>query len=285
MQLSPYPDDIEVMRTLNITKLKGLKKSIEAIDRVPVIDTHTVGVLYVAPGQKDASTILINQHGSPAYTRFLQGLGRLVQIRGQQDVYTGGLDADIDGEYAIAWWDDIEQLVYHVTTLMPNETAAGDDTILNKRAHVGNDHVKVVWNDSGLPYDFETIPGQFNSVNIIIEPHSLGTIAAYSDDGHENEYFKLTMQRQENMPDFGPIADFKIVSAVNLPLFVRRICFLADWFCKVYSATEVDKVNPEFVTNWRYRLQSIKRIKERSASLIPEPPATIADTYDFTRMY
>jgi tuberous sclerosis 2 len=285
LQLSPYPDNIDVMRSLNITNLRGLKRSMEAIDRVPVIDLHAVGVLYVAPEQKDAKEILSNQHGSPAYTRFLQRLGRLVKIRGQQDVYFGGLDPDENGEFTVAWWDDIEQMVFHVTTMMPNKTLQGDDAILNKESHVGNDHVKVVWNDSGMPYEFTTIPGQFNSVNIIIEPHSFGTIAAYSDDGHENEYFKISMQRQENMPDFGPIGDYKIVSAVNLPLYVRRVSFIADWFCKVYSATEVDKENPEFITNWRYRLQCIKRIKERAAVLIPESPATLAESYNFTRLY
>ena len=85
------------------TKLPAFARN---LDRMPVIDTHKVGIMYVAPGQSRETDILRNSHGSPAYTRFLEGLGRLINLRGQLDVYGGGLDPDEDGEYAYAWWDD-----------------------------------------------------------------------------------------------------------------------------------------------------------------------------------
>ena len=228
---------------------------------MPVIDTHKVGILYVAPGQHDEREILGNEHGSPAYTRFLEGLGRLINLRGQLDVYAGGLDPDEDGEYAYAWWDDIGQILYHTATLMPSHPSDYDSDFTNKKRHIGNDYVRIVWNDSGTRYRFDTLSTQFQFVNIVIEPHSRGAIAAYSHNRHENEYFKLSVQRAPGMSDFTPIGEFKLISAENLPLLVRQLSLLADWFVQVYQQTKGDTERLEVTTNWRARLQHIKRLR------------------------
>lgn len=244
-----------------------LPSFVRSLDRMPVIDTHKVGILYVAPGQSDEKDILGNTHGSPAYTRFLEGLGRLINLRGQVDVYAGGLDPDEDGEYAYAWWDDIGQILYHTATLMPS---GDEDDYTNKKRHIGNDYVRIVWNDSGSPYRFDTLSTQFQFVNIVIEPHSRGAIAAFSHNMHENEYFKLTVQRAAGMPEFTPIGEFKLISAENLPLLVRQLSLLADWFVTVHQQTKGDTEKLEMTTNWRARLQQIKRFKVQmgfSASL------------------
>lgn len=201
--------------------------------------------------------ILGNSHGSPAYTRFLEGIGRLIKIKGQRDVYTGGLVPDEDGEYAYAWWDDIGQLLYHTATLMPNHA----DSVNNKKRHIGNDLVRIVWNDSGHPYRFDTIATEFQFVNIVIEPHSHGTIAAYSNNLHENEYFRLSIHRVEGMMEFTPIGDFKIVSASSLPQLVRQLSLVADWYACIFKDTKTEERN-EFVTNWRERLRIIKNLAE-----------------------
>ena len=46
-------------------------------------------------------------------------------------------------------------VVYHVATLMPTHTA--DPHCSNKKLHIGNDFVTVVYNDSTQPYSFGTI--------------------------------------------------------------------------------------------------------------------------------
>ncbi|KAK7064850.1 Rap-GAP domain-containing protein [Favolaschia claudopus] len=250
----------------------GLSKFFSTLDRIPVIDTHKVGIMYVAPGQTTEQEILSNTHGSPAYTRFLEGIGRLINLRGQVDVYAGGLDPDEDGEYAYAWWDDIGQILYHTATMMPCN--AHDPQFTNKKRHIGNDFVRIVWNDSGKPYRFDTLNTQFQFVNIVIEPHSLGAIAAFSNNLHENEYFKLTVQRAPDMPDFAPVGHFKLISAKNLPLLVRQLSLLADWFASVFSQTQRDTERQEITTNWHSRLQAIRRFLsqiEASAAADSEP--------------
>jgi tuberous sclerosis 2 len=246
----------------------GLPTFFRTLDRMPVIDTHKVGIMYVAPGQTHEREILGNDHGSPAYTRFLEGIGRLINLRGQVDVYAGGLDPDEDGEYAYAWWDDIGQILYHTATLMPNHT--DDPQFHNKKRHIGNDSVRIIWNDSGLPYRFDTLLTQFQFVNIVIEPHSLGAISAFSNHLHQNEYFRVTVQRAPGMSEFTPIGQFKLISAENLPLLVRQLSLLGDWFASVFQYTQGDTVQVEVQTNWRARLQAIKRFRAQMPPA-PEP--------------
>ncbi|KAF8151973.1 hypothetical protein K438DRAFT_1864862 [Mycena galopus ATCC 62051] len=248
----------------------NLYKFFGSLDRIPVIDTHKVGIMYVAPGQTTELEILGNTHGSPAYTRFLEGIGRLINLRGQVDVYPGGLDPDEDGEYAYAWWDDIGQILYHTATMMPS--SPNDPQFTNKKRHIGNDFVRIVWNDSGKPYRFDTLNTQFQFVNIVIEPHSLGAIAAFSNNLHENEYFKLTVQRAPDMPEFAPVGHFKLISAKNLPLLVRQVSLLADWFASVFSQTKRDTERQEITTNWHSRLDAIRRFRNQVESAAAAEP-------------
>lgn len=263
LQLSPYPDSSSPRGYL-ITDTHKLASFVRSLDKIPVIDTHKVGIMYVAPGQRHESEILRNTHGSPAYTRFLEGLGRLINLRGQVDVYAGGLDPEEDGEYAYAWWDDIGQILFHTATLMP--TTDDDRYATNKKRHIGNDYVRIIWNDSGLPYRFDTLGTEFQYVNIIVEPHSRGSIAAFSDNHHENEYFKVIVQRAPGMTEFTPIGDFKLISAENLPLLVRQLSLLADWFVMIFQHTDNDTNPVEIPTNWRARLAAIKRFRNQILS-------------------
>ncbi|KAH7924437.1 hypothetical protein BV22DRAFT_1195912 [Leucogyrophana mollusca] len=267
LQLSAYPDRPNQPTSQRVLDPSLLPSLFRSLDQKPVIDTHKVGIMYVAPGQTHELDILRNTHGSPAYTRFLEGIGRLINLRGQADVYAGGLDPDEDGEYAYAWWDDIGQVLYHTATMMP--TRPDDQYCINKKSHIGNDYVRIVWNDSGMPYRFDTLATQFQFVNIVIEPHSLGAIAAFSNNIHENEYFKITIQRAPGMRHFTPIGNFKLISAESLPLLVRQLSLLADWFASVFETTERDTAEVEVITNWRARLQTIQRFKEK----IPQPDA------------
>jgi hypothetical protein len=274
LQLSPFPDGKTEPLVKRVTDNIAVSRFVNSLDRIPVIDTHKVGIMYVAPGQRSEIEILRNEHGSPAYTRFLEGLGRLVNLRGQLDVYAGGLDPDEDGEYAYAWWDDIGQILYHTATMMP--TKPDDSQCNNKKRHIGNDYVRIVWNDSGGIYEFDTLKTQFQFVNIVIEPHSFGTIAAFSNNIHENEYFKVTIQSAPGMTEFAPIGHFKLISAENLSLLVRQLSLLADWFAFVFAETQRDTVRVETKTNWHNRLEAIRRFKNQQPH-DDAPPTDLAE--------
>ena len=176
LQLSSFPDIAGSDRgPILLPNEPSTQRTIRSIDLTPVVDFHKIGVLYVGSGQTTEREILGNRSGSRNYTNFLSGLGELVTLKGQQDVYTGGLDTrnDEHGRYAYVWGDDISQIVYHITTLMPNHLAL-DENHSGKKALIGNDWVRIVWNESGREYDFNTIKTQFNFINIVISPTSRG---------------------------------------------------------------------------------------------------------------
>jgi len=215
-----------------------LLATLKIIDSIPVIDTYKVGVIYAAPGQTNEDEILSNRHGSPAYSRFIKNLGRVIKPNDNLEVYAAGLNAKYHGTYALAWWDDICQILFHVASFMPTSKHDGN---IHKKAEIGNDAVKIIWNESGKPYDFNTIRCAFNLINFIIEPHTLMPKASYQDDVHANRFFKILLQTHPSLPPITPIGEFKIVAAEDLPRLMRRYSSIACMFCHSWVFTGQDK--------------------------------------------
>ncbi|EGF83979.1 hypothetical protein BATDEDRAFT_8501, partial [Batrachochytrium dendrobatidis JAM81] len=173
MLFFPYPSNQvsqDALRPLPDTD--AINRAIAVLDRTPVIELHKIGIVYVAPGQSTEVEILSNTYGSRTYTYFLHLLGRLFRLAGCRDVYVGGLDISsdtLDGEFGLCSADDqrLAQVIYHVTTLMPNRDY--DPTCTGKKRHIGNDFVSIVWNEGGI-YKQDTIPGQFNYFYVVVEP-------------------------------------------------------------------------------------------------------------------
>ncbi|KAG1174466.1 hypothetical protein G6F70_004861 [Rhizopus microsporus] len=267
LQLNNYPDlthAIDVSPPL--PNDESTARTLATFDRIPVVDFHKIGVLYVGKGQRHEVDILANTYGSPDYVRFLNALGTIERLRGRTG-NSGGLDreADIDGRFAYFWKDDVTEAVFHIATLMPTHLDR-DPQCSAKKRHIGNDYVTIVYNDSGLDYAFDTLPSQFNFINIVVSPHSISTEAispTHALGGAENTFFKVEMQRRPDMPDIGPLFEPKLVSAQSLPAFVRQAAIHANIFAQVFWQSAGAK--REYVTHWRERLRQILRIKERLA--------------------
>jgi hypothetical protein len=158
-----------------------------------------------------------------------------------------------------------------------------------KKRHIGNDYVSIVYNDSGLDYVFDTLPSQFNFINIIVSPHSISTEAispSHALIGAENTFFKVEMQRRPDMPDIGPMSEPKLVSAQSLPGFVRLAAIHANIFAQVFWQSGAGG-NREYVSHWRERLKQIQRIKERFIGKQQIPQDKVGKDYeallDFTK--
>jgi tuberous sclerosis protein 2 len=68
------------------------------------------------------------------------------------------------------------------------------------------------------------------------------------------------------MTEFTPVGHFKLISAENLPLLVRQLSLVADWYAWVFAGTQSDTARVDVKTNWRARLDSIRRIKSQLPS-------------------
>jgi hypothetical protein len=268
----PLHDDPQTVRALS------------TLDRAPVVDFHKVGVIYIGPGQHDEREILANTTGSRAYRAFLSKLGTLFRLQGNRRVYTGGLDTEMnmDGEFAYSWNNKISQMIFHTTTLMP--TREGDTSVSNKKRHVGNNYVNIFYDESGLPFRFDTLPSQFNFINIVISPHawnpanegvstteghnsSTGELADVGDGSGglaRTRFFSVRTYRRPGVTDIFVAGELKIVSEENLPVFARNLALVASKFATVYHS------DGQYISNWRYRLQQIKTLENRVVSQLAD---------------
>ncbi|XP_020024960.1 tuberin isoform X14 [Castor canadensis] len=229
---------------------ESFERSVQLLDQIPSYDTHKIAVLYVGEGQSGSElAILSNEHGSYRYTEFLTGLGRLIELKDCQPdkVYLGGLDVcGEDGQFTYCWHDDIMQAVFHIATLMPTKDV--DKHRCDKKRHLGNDFVSIVYNDSGEDFTLGTIKGQFNFVHVIITPL-------------DYECNLLTLQCRKDMEGLVDTSVAKIVSDRNLPFVARQMALHANMASQVHHS----RSNPTdiYPSKWIARLRHIKRLRQR----------------------
>lgn len=238
------------------------RRAITSFDRIATVDNYKVGVIYIGEGQTNEREIFMNNIGSPAYTSFISELGTLCRLKDAK-FNTGGLDIrdDADGEFTYCWRDRCIELVYHITTMMP--TNRDDDmTYPNKKRHIGNDFVNIIFNDSGLPYNFETFPSAFNYVHIVISPESRASFVDRRLDADldgKNRYYKVQAISRADFPDVSPAVETKIICGKYLAGYCRLIAINACVFASVWFIRE----GGDSISSWRNRLREIKRLRER----------------------
>ena len=243
LQLQSYPSPSNLTPLL-LKEGEATSRAVTNLDRIPGIEFHKVGVVYVDDGQTTEAAILANSHGSPRYNKFLQQLGKLVRLKDCKEIYTGGLDVktDRDGMYSYYWQDDVTQIIYHIPTLMPLDQNDPNSWIHKKR-HIGNNYVTIIYNDSSSEFRFGTLPSQFDSVNLIVTPL-------------DDDTYQVRMKTKPGFPDFSPLFTPKVISASSVAAFVRQIAIHADRLSQVVQ-------NQTFVSNFIERMRQIKRIHER----------------------
>ncbi|XP_029433255.1 tuberin isoform X4 [Rhinatrema bivittatum] len=225
-------------------------RAVKLLDQIPSYDTHKIGVLYVGEGQAtNERAILSNEHGSYRYTEFLTGLGKLIELRDTQPdkIFLGGLDEfGEDGQFTYCWHDDIMQAIFHITTLMPNNDV--DPSRSNKKRHVGNNFVNVIYNDSGEYFKLGTIRGQFNFVHVVIKPL-------------DYESNLVTLQCRKDMEGLVDTSVAKIVSDKNLPFLARQMALHSNMASQVHHS----RSNPTdiYPSKWIARLRHIKKLRPR----------------------
>ncbi|KAI1006739.1 hypothetical protein K3495_g1475 [Podosphaera aphanis] len=261
LQLSasvPIPG--ETMRPIPLPDCKAVERAIDNFNRTFTVDGHKVGVIYIGENQTNEVEILSNIHGSSDYTKFLSGLGTLTKLRGA-NFNTQGLDrqSDADGEYTFCWRDRVTEIVFHVTTQMPTNLDH-DPQCSNKKKHIGNDFVNIIFNNSGLPFNFNTFPSDFNFVNIVVTPGLKATfVARRVQCNMDDMFYKVQVMSKPGFPEISPAAESKIVSLATLPEFVRLLALNASVFSLVWA----NRAGGEHVSSWLNRLREIKKIREK----------------------
>lgn len=265
LQPIPLPDNDE-----------STDRLLRVFDATDTVDGHKAAVIYVGRGQSKGFDILSNAQGSAAFDTFVSRLAFKVPLRDAK-FNTQGLDRvdGSDGSYTYAWRDRVTEIVFHIPTMMPT-SSDNDPTFLRKMSHIGNDHVKIIFNESGLEYDPNTFESDFNSINIVITPEAplhdgfIEKDAALADDKkdgsetattYQEEYYIVQTYTSGDFPAISPTAKPKIISMSGLPTLIRQLALNASVLCQVWSQNV-----GEYTSCWLFRLQQITKLRERHAA-------------------
>jgi len=153
------------------------------------------GVLYWKEGNVTEEDMLCNTTTSKEFEDFLSLLGERVLLRGWKQ-YNGGLDTKYDGTGSHSIFSRFEdnEIMFHVSTLLPF-TPRSTQQVERKR-HIGNDVVVIVFKESNSPYVISTVASQFTHIVIVVSvDKELST-----DD---NTVYRCALCVQNGVPFFG----------------------------------------------------------------------------------
>lgn len=271
--VSPIPQTVKAFKPVLLPDKEAVERAIRLFDMISTVDGHKIGVIYMGENQTDEVEILANVSGSTDYLEFLNGLGFLTKLKGAT-FNTQGLDKEhgVDGEYTFAWRDRVSEIVFHVTTQMPTNLERDPQCIYKKR-HIGNDYVNIIFNDSGLPFEFNTFPSEFNFVNIVVTPESRTTFLARRERSNDSStahspFYRVKVMSKPGFPRISPAGETKMVSLKALPGFVRQLAVNASVFSLVWANREGEHLSP-----WRARLRAIRKLRETYSRKSPAPSA------------
>eukprot|EP01090_Pellita_catalonica_P014937 TRINITY_DN3917_c0_g1_i1.p1 TRINITY_DN3917_c0_g1~~TRINITY_DN3917_c0_g1_i1.p1 ORF type:complete len:550 (+),score=71.18 TRINITY_DN3917_c0_g1_i1:95-1651(+) len=202
-------------------------RALADLDNTPTRLTAKVGVVFVKQDQEEQLEILSNtkQDISQQYQDFLSGLGWLVDLATHRG-YVGGLDRKgTHGKVAPYFCDANAELIYHELTGMPLKE--GDSQQVQRKRHVGNDSVLIIWSENKKPYNVDTIVSQFNQIFLIIYPVP-------------NAMYRISIVQKSKKIVTGPLQDGMIISSDCLSQLVRETVMNA-----CISLKETSWVNPQ----------------------------------------
>ena len=240
------------------------RRALGIFDRISPIDFFKAGVIYIGENQTREDEILANVSGSPDYNLFISGLGTRVSLANNRE-NMAGLDTSegmFDGRSTLRHSDSITTLNYHVTTMMPTNRDT-DPQCTRKKSHIGNDYVNIIFNNSGLEFDFDTFPSAFNYVYIVVIPEARQTFIQTRTRLHntgwfEDSWFKVRVLTRHDFPDISSAAETVVVSGAALSAYVRNLALNAEEFCRVWG----NRGMGELPSTWRSRLQQIRMLRE-----------------------
>lgn len=165
------------------------------LDEQGLTNKYKVGILYCRAGQSTEEDMYNNEEAGPAFSEFLQTIGKTVCLKGF-DHYKAGLDnkTDSTGTHSLyATYQDCE-VMFHVSTMLPF-TPNNRQQLLRKR-HIGNDIVTIVFQEAGsLPFTPKNIRSQFQHVFVAVRAINPCT---------DHTQYKVSVSRSKEVPVFGP---------------------------------------------------------------------------------
>jgi hypothetical protein len=226
-----------------------------------VSKTFKFGVLRVLPGQlHDENAIYANRDAGGAFGDFLALLGDSVLLK-EHRRFRGGLDCkgdDTTGTHSVFATHRSLEIMFHVAPLLP--FFEHDVQQVERKRHIGNDVVVVVFNESGEPFDPSVLTSHFNHVFCVVVPQPLSPDGA---DAAQRTY-RVAFASKLGVRPFGPFLS-------HPPIWQHGARFRDFLLTKLVNGERAAMFAPEFRgIALRTRGELLARITSSAA----EAPAT-----------
>ncbi|GAB6020527.1 hypothetical protein CHUAL_003210 [Chamberlinius hualienensis] len=236
-----------------LKKNEKLLRELRNLDKQKCRETHKIAVIYVAEGQEDKNSLLMNTGGGQAYEEFVAGLAWEVELKNHNG-FMGGLQGNgSTGDTAPYYANSFLEVIFHVATRMPSNS---EESKIQKLRHLGNDEVHIVWSEHNRDYRRGIITTEFGDVVIAIYPLP-------------NKLYRIQISRKPQVPFFGPLFDGAIVDHKILPGLVRATAINAS------RATRM--LMPAYQPFYKERARSLETIikNHKDASTFEEFTANV----------
>ncbi|GIY59226.1 rap1 GTPase-activating protein 1 [Caerostris darwini] len=167
---------------------------IMAFDEHVLVNKMKFGIIYQKRGQTTEEEMFGNETHSPAMEEFLQLLGDKVELKGFSG-FRGGLDTQdgLTGQTSLyTQFEDVE-IMFHVSTLLPYSRT--DPQQLQRKRHIGNDVVTIVFQDENTPFMPSMVASHFLHTFVVVQ---------VIDPLTSNTRYKVSVTFREDVPFFGP---------------------------------------------------------------------------------
>lgn len=160
----------EQLNVENFTPVLCPKASqlIASYDEHVLVSNFKFGVLYQKFGQTTEEELFCNNKTSSAFDEFLSLLGKRIQLKDHRG-YRGGLDIQNGhtGDQAIYENFKDREIMFHVSTLLPYTES--DPQQLQRKRHIGNDIVAIVFQEENTPFSPDMIASHFLHAFVVVE--------------------------------------------------------------------------------------------------------------------
>ncbi|KAL0118724.1 hypothetical protein PUN28_009417 [Cardiocondyla obscurior] len=251
VNLGPNPTPTKMVKaineSLNVIPLMpvmcpGAGTSIARYDEHALVSRFKFGVLHQRAGQLTEEQLFGNRQITPAFQEFLDLLGQKIDLKDHKG-YRGGLDTrhGQTGDSAVYEVFRGREVLFHVASLLPY--SPGDSQQLQRKRHIGNDIVAIIFQEEPTPFSPDMIASHFLHAFIVVQ---------VIDPCTPNTRYKVSVTARDDVPWFGPTLPTPAV-------FLRGVEF------KEFLLTKL--VNAE---NAAYKAEKFSKLELRTRSALLE---------------
>ncbi|XP_041712321.1 rap1 GTPase-activating protein 1 isoform X5 [Coregonus clupeaformis] len=209
---------------------------IVTFDEHVISNNFKFGVIYQKFGQTSEVELFGNSDESPAFVEFLEFLGEKVELHDFKG-FRGGLDVTHGqtGSESVYHNYRNKEVMFHVCTKLPY--TEGDTQQLQRKRHIGNDIVAIVFQEESTPFVPDMIASNFLHSYVVVQVENACT---------DNVLYKVSVTARDDVPFFGPPlpdpAVFRKGPEFQEFLFTKLInaeyaCYKAEKFAKLEERT------------------------------------------------